>query len=84
MEQAETNGCDEADFRNGGGMAVESAELMQEEVRKNTEFHFFCGNRQTYCVNLRRQPRGDASSYGYYIGRLWFLSLFPRSFRLIT
>lgn len=32
MEQAETNGCDEADFRNGGGMAVESAELMQEEV----------------------------------------------------
>jgi len=32
MEQAETNGCDEADFRNGGDMAVESAEMMQEEV----------------------------------------------------
>ena len=34
MEQAETNGCDEADFRNGGDMAVESAEMMQEEVRE--------------------------------------------------
>ena len=34
MEQAETNGCDEADFRNGGDIAVESAEMMQEEVRE--------------------------------------------------
>ena len=34
MDQAETNGCDEADFRNGGDLAVESAEMMQEEVRE--------------------------------------------------